>query len=334
MRRLRRLAYVALTRYKLQVQSVSLIRHVENTTFRVETLEGRFVLRIHRIDYNSPEQIDIELAWLQALSEETELVVPRPVPGNNGRFRQTVDIDGIPQARECVLFVWIEGRFRGARLSTDATLRVGQMIAELHHHAQTHIIDPLRLRPKIGAKEICGAKTPLNKVEDVPGITKIEFEVIQAARREIARRLAHCNEGLSWFGLTHGDLHGGNFLFYEDEVRVIDFDDCRHSFWMYDIATVLCYLNMSPEFERLRDSLYTGYTVRHDLKSEHIDVVNTLATAKRIAMLEWTLSHRHDSPKIEALIPLRIEMAVTECRSLLDEGKAFVRQWPKRYSWH
>jgi len=40
-------------------------------------------------------------------------------------------------------------------------------------------------------------------------------------------------------GLIHADLHLGNALFWSDEVRVIDFDDCGFGYWLYDIAFAL-----------------------------------------------------------------------------------------------
>src|SRR5687768_3768122 len=66
-----------------------LINHSENRIYAVETPDGgRFILRVHRAGYQSPVAIESELAWLDALAADTDLPLPRPIPGRDGRMLQ------------------------------------------------------------------------------------------------------------------------------------------------------------------------------------------------------------------------------------------------------
>ena len=66
-------------------------------------------------------------------------------------------------------------------------------------------------------------------------------------------------------GLIHADLHLGNALFWRDDVRVIDFDDCGFGYWLYDIAVALWELRHRNDYEQFRAALIEGYTQHRSL---------------------------------------------------------------------
>ncbi len=56
-------------------------------------------------------------------------------------------------------------------------------------------------------------------------------------------------------GLIDADLHPGSDLFWRDDVRVIDLDDCGFGYWLYDIAVALWELRHQHDYEQFRDAL-------------------------------------------------------------------------------
>src|SRR3954467_8351311 len=111
-RRLARLGQGALREYPVGVARLVPLTHEENTTFRVETPDsGRYVLRIHRPDKHTAEEIRSEIAWLSALHRDTGLAVPEPIATTEGMLLTVAADEGVPEARVCVLFRWMEGRF-------------------------------------------------------------------------------------------------------------------------------------------------------------------------------------------------------------------------------
>src|SRR5204863_4439683 len=86
--RLRRLGRAALTHYPghLERGSLTLLRHEQNTTFRVEDGVSGYVLRVSRPDLHTGATIRSEMAWLAALRRDAELPVPEPVATIDGSF--------------------------------------------------------------------------------------------------------------------------------------------------------------------------------------------------------------------------------------------------------
>ncbi|MCP4517153.1 MAG: phosphotransferase, partial [Delftia sp.] len=137
-RRLRRLAQTALEAYDVQVTSLLPLQHWLNTTFRIETSQAaRYALRIHRPNFQTPAMIRSELLWLTALCQETDLQVPEPVLARDWALLTTVSMPGVPEPRHCVLFHWVQGRFRHTRRSATALGRVGAFMARLHLYAES-----------------------------------------------------------------------------------------------------------------------------------------------------------------------------------------------------
>ena len=61
------------------------------------------------------------------------------------------------------------------------------------------------------------------------------------------------------FGLVHADIRLANLLVDGDHVRVIDFDDCGFSWFMYDFATTVSFMEDHPRVPELRDAWVEGY---------------------------------------------------------------------------
>ena len=67
--RIRRTAFAALADYPLEVARLRLLNHGFNTTYRVDTTDGRrFALRINVNSRRSPQNLAAEVAWLTALA--------------------------------------------------------------------------------------------------------------------------------------------------------------------------------------------------------------------------------------------------------------------------
>src|SRR4029079_302826 len=130
------LGRTALTSFGVQDTGLTLLRHEANTTFRVETVAGRFLLRINRPNVHTPETIESEMAWLTALRRETDLGVPEPVRSRDGPFVVVTEDAGVPVPHACVLMRWLDGRFSDRRLTPAQLRRVGVLEAHLHDHAR------------------------------------------------------------------------------------------------------------------------------------------------------------------------------------------------------
>src|SRR5689334_9955374 len=101
--RLKRLAERALCDYGIEGARLTLLAHLENTTFRVDTDDGlAYVIRIHRprggVGHPARGEADVrsEMEWLAALRHDTQLAVPEPVRTRDGALLTVAEIDGVP----------------------------------------------------------------------------------------------------------------------------------------------------------------------------------------------------------------------------------------------
>ena len=120
----------------LQGSQVELVNYSENQTFRVDTVDRRcFMLRVHRMGYQSGSSIQSELDWLQALHHDTTLPLPHAVSGLDGHLLQNfVAGDGTP--RLAVLFEFIAGSEPTPHSNLSELFgRLGDYAARLHQHA-------------------------------------------------------------------------------------------------------------------------------------------------------------------------------------------------------
>ena len=68
-----------------------LIAFRENVTYKTSNYDGlQLVLRFHRKNYSSREEINSELIWLNALNEE-KINVPKPIKSVNRKFIEKVN---------------------------------------------------------------------------------------------------------------------------------------------------------------------------------------------------------------------------------------------------
>ena len=87
--RLRQLALAALSRYPIAEGRLTFIAHEENTTYRHDGADGSHLVRVHRPQrhghgVDTTKAVRSEIAWLQAIREDTGLEVPVPVAARDG----------------------------------------------------------------------------------------------------------------------------------------------------------------------------------------------------------------------------------------------------------
>ena len=296
--RLRALGRAALAAYGLGEAPMRLLQHEYNTTFRVA---GRFVLRVGRPQGQTLAALRSEAAWLRALAEETDLVVPAPVPARDGALAVSATAPGVPGPRACVLLRWVEGRFRDASLAPVHARRIARVQAALHEHALGWTPPPGFTRPpasRLTAR--AGEGTEADEAEAlrlVGGLgTPRDAAAVAAALarvRATERELAAAPGGAA---LIHGDLHHENVVFAGGEARAIDFDDCGHGPLLYDLAVTRFELTSRPA---LRDALLDEYAALRGLPPRAEEHLATLELLRRIQMIMWVLESR-EHPRFRA----------------------------------
>ena len=310
---LRRLGRNALTRYGVEDARLTLQRHEQNTTFRVDTRGGPYLLRMNRPGLHTRETVASEIAWLAALRRDTDLGVPEPVAARDGSLAIVASQPAVSEPRVCVLLRWLDGRFVDRGLGPSHLVRVGSLAAELQSHAAAWAPPRDFVRPRTttltnAAKATSRARTaardgehPTREDADqalrlIETLLAREASTLVATALEIVcastRTLSKENAG---FGLIHGDLHYENVLFHRGEARAIDFDDCGWGHLLWDLAVTLSEVQYFPNYETLQTAVLRGYRSVRPLPDDLERHLEPLMALRLLQLMLWFLEQR-DNP--------------------------------------
>ena len=293
LRRLGLLADRALKRYDLPDGAVArLINLSENATYRVDdpASGGKWALRIHRVGYHSRTAIASELAWQAALKSSAAIVTPSAIPGRDGEMIQSVGHDLLAEPRNAVLFNWEAGSEPASNDVAGFEL-LGATAARMHHHVRNWQRPAWFTRHTWDFETSLGATPHWGRWQDGMGMTDAARTAIGETAALIGRRLERFGKSPARFNLIHGDMRLANLLMDGGTVKVIDFDDCGLSWFLYDCATTVSFFEHEPEVPELLNAWVRGYRRVGALSSEDEAEIETFVMLRRLLLVAWIGSH-------------------------------------------
>jgi Ser/Thr protein kinase RdoA (MazF antagonist) len=290
------LANHALAYYRLPANAnAKLINLSENATYRVQDPESgtQWALRVHREDYHTKNAIASELAWAQALKISGTILTPAAIAGKDGKLIQTVSHAWVPTPRHVVLFEWESGEEPD---EDQQNLRqpfevLGEIAARMHQHVRIWEKPPGFERLTWDFETSLGANPHWGAWRDGMGMTADIKAVFQDTVNLIEHRLTHFGKNDDRFGLIHCDMRLANLLIDGDKTKVIDFDDCGFSWFLYDCATTVSFFEHKPDVPELLSSWVRGYRNVIDLSAEDEAEIPTFVMLRRLLLVAWIGSH-------------------------------------------
>ena len=273
--------------------TASLVNVSENSTFRVDDPEtGRCAaLRVSRPDYHSKAAIESELHWMEALREAAIVDPAVPIAAQDGTLVTAVDVDSGPP-RHVVLFEWISGEEPAADGDLVPKFRLlGTLAADMHLHGISWRRPDWFTRYTIDYEVAFGPEALWGCWQDSLGIGPEELDILTRLDAEIHRRLTAYGKAPERFGLAHSDLRLANLLVEDGRIRVIDFDDCGTTWYMYDFATAVSFIEDDPRVPELKAAWVDGYRDSRPLSSADEEIISTLVMFRRLLLVGWVGSH-------------------------------------------
>jgi Ser/Thr protein kinase RdoA (MazF antagonist) len=322
--RLRRLAARVSRRYGIEPARIELLAHSENTTFRIDTADGgRYVMRIDKPSASATyprrtvDRVRSEMQWLAAIRRDTGLVVPEPVATREGDLLVSAEIEGVPGARTCALFRWVEGRFLYDGLRATHLERVGVFAARLHEYSSKRFVVPEGF-----TRRVVNDVSPQVVDANISSFAEVrpaeDQKVVRAVLERVQQAVAKLGEGSDEYGLIHGDLHQENYLFHKGEVRAIDFDDCGWGHFLYELTVTLSEVSHRDDYAQLRAALLRGYRSVRPLPEQHEQYFPALLALRELHITAWNLEQRHHPafPNWEK----HVDWGLRRLKTFLDEG--------------
>lgn len=292
----------ALSYWDLANARLEPVAYRENMTFRVDAGErGRFALRVHQAGYRSDDEIRSELAFMGALREQG-VRTPEVVPSAGGEPFVLVRHTAVPEARQCDLFEWIEGkplRSAGDAAPNDtealasAYLEVGRQAARIANVGEGWKRPAGFTRPVWDAAGIFGLDAHLGSWRSAAGLAPAQRALFERLAEKLHADLRAFGQQPDRFGLCHGDFLPENLMVCDEGLRLIDFDDCGDSFFLFDFATALFDLLGEPPFDACRTAMVEGYRTARALPEDHLARLPAFFLARALSYLGWSASRSH-----------------------------------------
>ena len=324
LRRVRKLAEQALESFDLADPVLTFVQHGENTTYRVDDrghvpqmdkgvyIPNSYLLRVHSPTYNSPQEIESEMIWLDALRHDINLAVPEPVHNRHGTFTVQAEVMGVPQTRTVTLMRWMRGSVQWRNTKPHHLHKVGVLMARLHDHARTWTPPAHFTRRRWDWDGLFGANAHVDRpiAETMQRIPLQHRPLIEQIMHRYKHVLDEIGETPAMFGLIHGDLHLWNLLFADGEARAIDFDDCGFGYWLSDICITLGRWRRTPLWDAMLSAFIKGYETMMPFPHHHAHLINDMIVAREVGVLLWVVSKAFHDPTFQAYEPTKLEQTL------------------------
>jgi Ser/Thr protein kinase RdoA (MazF antagonist) len=313
--RYRRLAEVALERYDIGPAEATFLAHNAGVAYRVQSADGeRFVLKIAEPIGEgggwAPASIAAVLAWLGALARETDLV-QEPVSDRAGALLTAVAFDDLPEPFHCSLQRWVDGE-RVGHFTPDHARRIGAAVARLHRHGAAWIPPESLAADEWETGWVLARAGDLRAVVDLGILSPEEWGSVEAAAARVDEVVAGLGRGPAVWGPIHGDLHHGNILFHDGEVRLIDFGGFTRTHLAHDLGSAL--YHVMYQRVAVRRALAEGYGAEWLIE----EVAGAAVCAAAIDNLAFQLTIPRERTSAHTARNVR-ELADVFCRRLLAE---------------
>ena len=292
---LERVAKNAVSHYDLPSDvTVELINLSENATYRVDdhSTSRKWALRVHREGYHTRAAIASEHAWTDALREDEGVITPVIVPGSDGENIQSVAAEGMPGgARHVVMFDWESGEEPSERELMGPFELLGSVSARMHHHSKNWERPSWFERYTWNFETSLGSTPHWGRWQDGMGMTPERERLFGETANLIQARLNKFGQGRDRWGLVHCDIRLANLLIDGKVTKVIDFDDCGFSWFMYDCATALSFIEAREDVPALIQTWCRGYRSVMHLSEEAEHEIPTFVMLRRLLLVAWIGSH-------------------------------------------
>ncbi|WP_235548909.1 phosphotransferase enzyme family protein [Paenibacillus sp. Soil522] len=280
------IAQHALAQYDINVVSVSPIAQSGAAVFKIEDNRGLlYSLRVHESKsstlekiWMSPDVLDSELVWLDALNRDTSLTLPVPKRNQQGSYvTQMGDMN-------CTMLSWVAGDQKPYFTNEQELKSTSEMTAALHHHASKWQPPSSFIRPTINSARIRTALDLLKQEVREGLLDAHDVQILEAAgERAMAMLDTLPKNKLNW-GVLHGDIVPPNIVFVDGVANPIDFGASGFGFFLTDLAITFFFIHPNA-----RQQYIDWYGKHFPLPNDYVAQIEGLFIALRLIVIRNAL---------------------------------------------
>jgi acetylornithine/succinyldiaminopimelate/putrescine aminotransferase/Ser/Thr protein kinase RdoA (MazF antagonist) len=292
-------ARAALPQWGFENAKLELIKHRENTVYRVNLPDGRcYALRVHRAGYHSAAEIESELEWMRALAGDG-ILTPTPIGAVGGEWVRAISVADESEPRNCSVFTWSEGVLfdnlgdvQNGMLEelVNRYRQLGALAARVHNQSEHWQAPANFTRHSWDADGLLGEDPLWGRFWEHPLMTVAQRRLVLKARIVLGELLKTVGQSPDCYGLIHADFLPDNILVHDGQLCLIDFDDCGYGWHMFEMATSLFPRITEPYFDSLVDAYVAGYRTQRTFTQEHLEIFPAFILLRGLTYLGWLLT--------------------------------------------
>ncbi len=313
----------ALAQYGMQGCALAFIRHSDNVTYKVESPgAGAYLLRIHvpvvaamGSHGSDPQAIRSELAWLEALSRDTDLVLQQPVRNRAGELVTRISPSDGGAPVHCTLLHWVAGQPYHRDLESEDTARqIGTILARLHLHAAQWERPEGFVRPRRDLAYFQGVLRDLWPAVADARIGRSDYAELEKSIGTLGDMMRSMDDNRQTWGIIHADAHKGNLLYQAGEIGLIDFSFCALGSYMFDVA--VCLSDMKPALHR---AFVGGYQRLRNLPAGYQRLVEGFFLGAMVGTFALWIPN----PRAQGVLATKVPQIARDYATKLNRGEHF-----------
>lgn len=233
--------------------------------YLVENKSSRFILRIYRNEWRSPNKVMFELELLDYLRQQ-DCPVAAPLPTTEGKLGVTISC---PEGdRILALFEYAEGFPPDINDLERISNELGKTVAKVH--AATTGFSTHYTRPTLDTSYLLDHS--LKVIE--PYLDKDKKKYLDNLQQKIHAKIPIISQEENTFGICTGDINFRNFhIDQKDKITLFDFDQCGFGFRAFEIGKFASSIHGIPHKKEYVAAFINGYQEIRKLSEEELTAI-------------------------------------------------------------
>ena len=274
-------AYISIC-YNFDLNNIENIGSGTNKVFKVKHNRQNFYLRISERGF---DYVSGEIHWLEYL--KNDIRVPELVASKNGKLIETFDYEG----KELAICMFHElpgirwNKHNPSLLNEKTLFNWGKTMGRMHRLTKNYQPpNELHRRPRFEENF-----NPLSNYRAVPSM--------QEKMARIQSEISSLPKDIDSYGLIHCDMHQQNILINDNEISVLDFDECQYGWFALDIGIALYHaiwwdssewIDMRYNFSLgMIKNFMSGYQTENTLSDFWLEKILLFMQYRQIQAFSW-----------------------------------------------
>jgi len=272
--------------YNFDINNITSVNSGSNKVYKMRKNGQNYYLRVSIREFN---YILAEIDWMNYLKDSIN--VPVLLNSDNNKSTEIFQENGtthvICMFRELPGVFW--GKNNAATWNETVFYNWGKTMGKMHRMTKKYQSPENTRKRSLFENNL----VPLELYKTIPAV----YEKMAQIQNEILT----LPRDIDSYGLIHSDMHQQNLLIYNNDISVLDFDDCQYGFFALDIGIALYHAIWwgLPENDyekndfalKIVKNFMSGYATENHLSDYWLKKILLFMRYRQIDALSWHLGY-------------------------------------------